>query len=145
VLSPDGKYLLLYDANNAITNEIIGNTIVELNQIANPNAYYYYSDFLVIPDEPDKIYSFKNSVITVKSIKDLSTSRSFNTGNSFFYNVDFENDKVLTYRMGYFYIHNFVTGELFETIPSDISGASNLTLLCNNALFCTGFKYYLKN
>ena len=145
VLSPDGKYLVLYDGNNVITNEIVGNTIVELNQIANPSGYYSYSDFLIIPDEPDKIYSFKNSQITVRSIKDLSTIRTFNTGNDFFYNVDFENDKVLTYKMGNFYIHDFVTGNLVETIPSDISGASNLTLLCNNTLFCTGFKYYLKN
>ncbi|MBE9469235.1 MAG: hypothetical protein IMY72_13065 [Bacteroidetes bacterium] len=144
VLSPDGRYLLLYDENVLITNEISGNSIVELNKVTKTDGWYGYDDFFLIPDEPDKVYSYENQYLTVRTMTDYSEQRKFYAGShKYLGGIDFSNDKVLIYGAEKFFIYDFNSGNLLETIPMRVYVSSNTAAFCNNIIFTSGFKYYL--
>jgi len=143
VLSPDGKYLILYSGKEMITNEIVGNTIVELNTFEQDH-WYGYDDFLLIPDEPDKVYRYNNNTFEVRSMIDYSVQLSFYTGTYTYYGgVDFENNKVLIYNATQFRIYDFNTGYLINTIPTSVYVSEHSTVFCDNTIFTSGYKYYL--
>lgn len=146
VISPDGKYLILYSGKDLITNEITENSIVELNRITKIEGYYYYDDFLLIPDEPDKVYSINNQNLTVLSMIDYSEQRKFYFGSyKYFGGIDFSNDKFLIYDIDEFFIYSFNNGNLLEIVPHRVYTSSNSMVFCNNIIFTYGYKYYLSD
>ena len=145
-ISPDGSFFAVNREDSILIYKINLSSLDFLAGTKKSSSIYFYEDYGFCADKPANIYAHDGDTLYVKSCSDLSTIRSFFIG-SWLYNIDFCTGKVLTARNARIWdIYDFNTGNLIQTITSGIgTGGTNYTLLTNNTLFFTGYRYFLNN
>lgn len=144
-ISPNGRYVSVLSADSLKIYSIDGSALT-LRSGSQRNPVVLSKDYDFLPGDDDYFYIFTDPWLNVRSSIDHSIVRSMNIG-SYFYNIDFCSDKILTAKdASYWNIYDFRTGNLIRTIKSGIgSGAWNFTILTNNTIYFSGYKYYLNN
>jgi hypothetical protein len=143
-ISADGKYFAVSKIDSLLIYQINSNSISFRLGLKKAGGYIFSYDYNFCPDVPDQLYLFDNPKLIVWSCDNLSIVRSFNI-SQYFYNIDFHAQKVLTARNASIWdIYDYKTGNLVQSI-SGLGGNTNYSLLLNNTLFISGYKFYLNN
>jgi len=141
-ISADGKYFSITKGDSLLIYQINSNSVSFLTALKKAGGVFFSLDYDFCANNPEFLYIFDNSTLYVRLCKDLSLVRSFKTG-AWFYNIDYATHKVLTARDGSNWdIYNFDTGNLVQSITG-LTGNQNYSLLNNNTLFRSGYKYVL--
>ena len=145
-ISPNGKYISAGLDDSLKIYQINESSVTYLSGMKKPGGFFASADYNFFPDQDDKLYMYESPVMHIRSSRDFSTLRSMDIG-SWFFNIDFCSNKIFTPKNASSWnIYDLNTGNLLQTIKSDIgSGGSNYTLLTNNTIYYTGYKYYLAN
>lgn len=145
-ISSNGKYISVDKLDSVKFYRINASSLTMISAIRKSGGLYSTENYDFLPNQDDYIYLFVPPVMTVKSCQDLSTIRSMTIGE-YFLNIDFCSNEIFMQNGGSGWnIYDFNTGSLLRTIKSGIgSGGRNYTLLTNNIIFYTGYKYYLGN
>jgi hypothetical protein len=145
-ISSNGKYITVEKLDSIKFYRINVSSLTMISAIRKSGGFYSTENYDFLPNQDDYIYLFVPPVMTVRSCQDLSIVRSMNIGE-YFLNIDFCSNEILMQSGGSAWnIFDFNTGRLLRTIKSGIgSGGRNYTLLTNNIIFYTGYKYYLGN
>jgi WD40 repeat protein len=145
-VSPNGKYISVDKTDSLKIYRINENSVSFQSGLKKSIGLIYSGIYDFLPDQEDYLYLYETPFIYVRSCQDLSIIRSMNIGSDFF-NIDFCSNKILTAKdAGNWNIYDFNTGNLLQTINTYPGpGASNYTLLTNNTIYYSGYKYFLIN
>jgi hypothetical protein len=144
IISPDGKYISRNSADSLIIFKVNANSISYQASLQKPAGSYTFPTYSFCPNQPDQMYGFESPYLSVRSCTDLTILRTLDIGSDYFYNIDFCSNKVMTgSNFGGWRIWDFNTFTNLQNIATAYTGSSNYTLICNNTIFCAGYKYYL--
>ncbi len=113
-ISADGNYVFeqrynaLYSIENGSHTKIWGDE-------SNENQYKYFE---FSPKDPGQIALYDGALFYIKNCSDFSTVSSFALNNTIMVNVDFDRNKILTYKDYVFYVYSLSDGSLVYTIPA---------------------------
>ncbi len=140
-ITGNAQYLILYLDNTYTLNEIVGDSLVEINTVTSSSIDNF--NFNRFPNQHDRIYSYNNYTLSVRSIFDFSTISSYNLQNTDYCNIDFVNDYYMCYSSYKFYIYDLYSGSLLKTVHfhSDYWGESK-AVACNNVICLPRLKYH---
>jgi WD40 repeat protein len=142
-ISPNAKYISVDTADSLKIYRINESSLSFLSGLRK-SVGLSFQDYNFLPDQEDYLYLYVSPFMDVRSCQDLSVIRSMNIG-PYFFNIDFCSDKIFTAgNASTWNIYDFNTGNLLHTINSGLgTGGSNYTLLVNNTIYYTGYKYFL--
>jgi len=144
-ISPGGQYISELSGDSLFIYQVSENSVNIISRARMTNSYSYL-DYGFIPNNPDYLFTFEPPLLNVRTIRDLSLVRSLDLG-TFLYNIDYCNNKVLTYGGGdYLNVYDFATGDLLHRVTFGVAGGSGsqyYTLLTDNTIYFSGYKYYL--
>ncbi|MFC0877714.1 hypothetical protein ACE01N_14040 [Saccharicrinis sp. FJH2] len=145
VLMPDGKHLIIYLENAAKVYELNNDTIIKVNEFSNTRNFSQNS-FKLMYNEPNNIYFISGNKILIKNILTSNIEKEIELGSAFL-NFDIRSNKILTYDEynKEYKIFSYLTGEQIEVVPTAFEKSTEYTFLCNNRIFRSYYKYYLKN
>lgn len=145
-ISSNGQYFAINKEDSLLVYQVNSNSISLSSGIKKASGFYYYDEYGFFPNQPNYLYLYQPPYLYIKSCIDLSTIRTMYIGD-YLINIDFCSNKILTARNATVWdIYDLNTGSLLRTINTAIgTGASNYTLLTNNTIYFTGYKYYLGN
>ncbi|MFB6319736.1 hypothetical protein [Saccharicrinis sp. FJH54] len=145
VLMPDGKHLILYLDNTAKVYELRNDTIIMVNEFSS-SGNYSPNSFRLIYNEPENIYYFNSYKMIIKNILNSNIEKEIQLGSAFI-NLDIQKNKILTFDTysKEFRVFSYPTGELTEIVPTMFEKSTEYMFLCNDRIFRSNYKYYLKN
>lgn len=145
-VSPNGKYLSALISDSVKIYRINESSLSFLSGIKLTGGLNLSDNYNFLPDQEDNFYLYLSPYMSVRSCQDCLVIRNMNIG-PYFFNIDFCSAKILTARDGSNWnIYDFNSGNLLYTINSALgTGGKNYTLLTNNTIFYTGYKYILGN
>jgi|GEM_PF-1947166 len=142
-VSANGKYFSALTSDSLKIFRINNSSISFQSGIKIPTGL---GDYNFLPDQENNFWLYQSPNMQVRSCQDCSVLRNMNIG-PYFYNIDFCYGKILTALDGNNWnIYDFNSGNLLYTINSALgSGDKCWTLLNNNTLYYTEYKYFLGN
>jgi hypothetical protein len=141
-ISADGKYVCITRADSILVYQIFSNSISYQAGYKNPHGLIFTQNCNFCSDNPENLWLFDTPNLLVMSCNDLSVIRNMPI-SPWIFNIDYTTHKVLTASNGStFKIYDFNTGNLVQTVTG-ISGDPNYTLLNNNTIFRTDYKFIL--
>ncbi|HEY4785101.1 MAG TPA: hypothetical protein VIH57_03590 [Bacteroidales bacterium] len=141
-IASDGTYISLA-ADSVLIYHINQNSMSLSCGYKLSGTYIYYANYGFIFNKPGQFYIYESPNLKIKSCTDFSTLRTIPL-LGIFNSIDFCSNKVLTTSSTYYYIYDFSTGSLIETIP-EIWGQVNPggIWLSNNIIFYPGYQYHI--
>lgn len=109
-ISPSGKYFFDYKSSTLYKIEVGSYSIIQ----SDTKSFSFY-EFAPYADE--QIALFDGTEFYLKDCEDYSTVVSFSLNGSTIKNIDYENEKILTYEEDIYYIYSLKDGNILDTIP----------------------------
>lgn len=144
-ISPNAKYLYVTAGDSVKIYSAEGPGLILLSAFRTGKVLQSrHIDFL--PGDNDLLYVYVAPDLSVRSVSSGAVIRTMNIGNRFF-NIDFCSEKVLAASDSQVWnIYDFNTGNLLKTVRSGIgTGDPSITLLTNNTIYYSAYKYFLNN
>jgi hypothetical protein len=128
-ISANGKYIFEPVLNSLF--KIQSNSIIRVWGDESQASQYKFFEFY--PDNSNKIAVYDGSTFFIKSCIDFSNISSFPLDNTYIINIDFSQNKILTFANNVFTIINLSDGTIQNNIPGYLN-ANNIKLF-NNYIF----------
>jgi hypothetical protein len=145
-ISSTGRYISVGTDDSLKLYRVNESSVTRLAGIRKPGGYFPSEYYNFFPDNDENLYMYVAPYMYIRSSSDYSVIRSMNIG-PYYFNIDFSSDKIFTALNGSEWnIYDLTSGSLLKTIKSGLgSGGTGYTILMNNIIFYTGYKYYLSN
>ncbi|MDP4273491.1 MAG: hypothetical protein Q8907_04355 [Bacteroidota bacterium] len=130
-ISSDGQYVFEPKLNTLYR---VGNhSYAKIWTNENQNFQFSYYEFS--PENPNQIALYDGTIFYLKNCSDFSTLTSFPLNNTQVVNVDFANNKILTYKNYSFYVYSLIDGKLLNTIQTTMGGVNEYMQLFDDYIF----------
>jgi hypothetical protein len=133
-ISLNGDYILLrHDSLRLVHfNDLQFIDIWSHSRFPEPDFYEFDGN------EPERMVIRNGDLFSVKKCSDFSTVREFSINDTEIMDIDYYNNKLLTWSTGNLYVRSFEDGSLLYTIPfrHDPSFWYNYCFLVDNAIVC---------
>jgi hypothetical protein len=138
-ISANGEYL--FEPWNNLLLKIGNNTYSKIWGDESNSLEFRFCEFF--PDNSGKIALYDGSYFYIKKCSDFSTVKTFSINNKTIINIDFDKEKILTYKEGMLYVYSLSNGQLLHSIK--FYGAPGEIHLVNDYIISAMYQLNLNN
>lgn len=117
-ISANGNYI--FDSKSSTLYKVEDGSYSVINTgVVHFSYYEFFQD-----NNTEQIALYDESTLYLRNCSDYSKEESFSLDNTTLVNIDYQNEKILTYKDNDFYIYSLNNGSVLDTVPSKYVGSS---------------------